>query len=237
MDVHACARHRRHEDRRGARRRRRRAVASRQAADARRRRRSGVDSGRHVGHRGPRRRPVAGCAASASPQPDRSTFRPAPSAPSTSRSGKSHPASAGLRAKDFKLEKVTVFEPAADDGRIGEVDAGPVIVARPSKPKIVAFGFHPALSAMRYELTTPLLFANLFAGSRPRSSAAGRSAEAAWDRSVSPMDQDTPVNQVKVTAEDGTPLPFTCATARSISSPARPARFAWWRAIASTCTR
>ena len=36
-----------------------------------------------------------------------------------------------------------------------------MIVARPSKPKIVVFGFHPALSAMRYELATPLLFANL----------------------------------------------------------------------------
>ena len=36
-----------------------------------------------------------------------------------------------------------------------------MIVARPGKPKIVVLGFHPALSAMRYELATPLLFANL----------------------------------------------------------------------------
>ena len=54
-----------------------------------------------------------------------------------------------------------VFEPAPGDARIGEVAAGPVIVARPAKPKIVVFGFHPALSAMRYELAAPLLFANL----------------------------------------------------------------------------
>ena len=72
-----------------------------------------------------------------------------------------HPAAAGLRTKDFKLDHATVFEPAPGDGRIGEVDAGPVIVARPGHPKIVVFGFHPALSAMRYELATPLLFANL----------------------------------------------------------------------------
>ena len=45
--------------------------------------------------------------------------------------------------------------------RIGEVAAGPVIVARPGTPKIAVFGFHPALSGMRYELATPLLFANL----------------------------------------------------------------------------
>ncbi len=36
-----------------------------------------------------------------------------------------------------------------------------MIVARAGKPKIVVLGFHPALSAMRYELATPLLFANL----------------------------------------------------------------------------
>ena len=54
-----------------------------------------------------------------------------------------------------------MFEVGASDGRIGEVEAGPVIVARPGKPKIVVMGFHPALTGMRYELATPLLFANL----------------------------------------------------------------------------
>ena len=55
----------------------------------------------------------------------------------------------------------SVFEAGAGDGRVAEVDAGPVIVARPGKPKIVVLGFHPALTGMRYELATPLLFANL----------------------------------------------------------------------------
>ena len=36
-----------------------------------------------------------------------------------------------------------------------------MIVARPGKPKIVVLGFHPVLTGMRYELATPLLFANL----------------------------------------------------------------------------
>ncbi|HJZ97070.1 MAG TPA: VWA domain-containing protein, partial [Candidatus Solibacter sp.] len=72
-----------------------------------------------------------------------------------------HPAAAGLHAKDFKLDKATVFEAGTDDARIGEVAAGPVVVARPSHPKVVALGFHPVLTGMRYELATPLLFANL----------------------------------------------------------------------------
>ena len=72
-----------------------------------------------------------------------------------------HPGAAGLHTKDFKLDHATVFEAGAADGRIGEVEAGPVMVARPGKPKIVVLGFHPALTGMRYELATPLLFANL----------------------------------------------------------------------------
>ncbi len=72
-----------------------------------------------------------------------------------------HPLGAGLRTKNFRLESASVFEAAADDLKIGEVENGPVIVARTGKPKLVVMGFHPALSAMRYELSTPLLFANL----------------------------------------------------------------------------
>src|SRR4051812_47202578 len=59
-----------------------------------------------------------------------------------------HPAAAGLHTKDFKLEKATVFEAASSDGRVGEVAAGPVIVTRAGKPKIVVLGFHPVLSGM-----------------------------------------------------------------------------------------
>jgi hypothetical protein len=61
-----------------------------------------------------------------------------------------HPVAAGLRTKDYRLEKASVFATAPGDARIAEVEAGPVIVARPDTPKIVALGFHPALTSMRY---------------------------------------------------------------------------------------
>ena len=66
----------------------------------------------------------------------------------------------GLRSKDLTLPTATVFESAPDDIKVAEVEAGPVIVARPGKTRTVVMGFHPAASAMRYELSTPLLFAN-----------------------------------------------------------------------------
>ncbi len=120
-----------------------------------------------------------------------------------------HPAAAGLRAKDFKLAKATVFEPASTDGRIAEVQQGPVIVARDGKPKIVVLGFHPALSGMRYELATPLLFANLLRWVSPE-------IFRRWELSVGSvgtvkvvMESDAPEKDVKVVAEDGAALPFT----------------------------
>ncbi|HWC95395.1 MAG TPA: VWA domain-containing protein [Candidatus Sulfopaludibacter sp.] len=120
-----------------------------------------------------------------------------------------HPASAGLRTKDFKLDKVSVFETSPTDGRIGEVAAGPVIVARDGTPKIVVLGFHPALSAMRYELATPLLFANLLRWVSPdifqRSEVSGGSVGIV----KLPLEQDIPQKDIKVTNEDGSALPFT----------------------------
>jgi hypothetical protein len=119
-----------------------------------------------------------------------------------------HPASAGLRAKDFKLEKATVFEAPPSDS-LGSVDAGPVIVARQSSPRIVAFGFHPALSAMRYELTTPLLFANLLRWVSPEIFRRWEITGGSVGAIRLPLDAEIPANQIKVTGEDGTALPFT----------------------------
>jgi hypothetical protein len=54
--------------------------------------------------------------------------------------------------KDFKLDSASVFEagPGVRQGRRGR--------RRPDRaPKVVVLG-HPALTGMRYELATPLLF-------------------------------------------------------------------------------
>lgn len=120
-----------------------------------------------------------------------------------------HPASEGLRAKDFKLDHASVFDPAAGDERIAEVEAGPVIVARPGRPKTVVFGFHPALTGMRYELATPLLFANLLRWVSPEIFRRSEISGASVGSVKLMMDQNTPEKEVHVTSEDGSPLPFT----------------------------
>jgi hypothetical protein len=120
-----------------------------------------------------------------------------------------HPAAAGLHAKDFKLEKASVFETGAADARIGEVAAGPVIVARPGKPKVVVLGFHPALTGMRYELATPLLFANLLRWMSPETFRRSETSAGSVGAVKLVMEQAAAAPDVKVSSGDGTALPFT----------------------------
>ncbi len=72
------------------------------------------------------------------------------------------PISAGLRAKDVALQNVDVFSPATADETVASVSVGPIALARRGTVPQVAWGFHPLLSGMRFEVTTPLLFANTF---------------------------------------------------------------------------
>jgi hypothetical protein len=121
----------------------------------------------------------------------------------------SHPAAAGLRAKDFKLETASVFEIGASDVSIGEVQQGPVIAARPGKPKVVVIGFHPALTGMRYELAMPLLFANLLRWNSPEIFRRSEITAGTVGAVRQAMDTDVAEQDVKVATTDGAPLPFT----------------------------
>ncbi|MBM3774660.1 MAG: VWA domain-containing protein [Acidobacteria bacterium] len=120
-----------------------------------------------------------------------------------------HALGAGLRARDFKLEAASVFAPAAGDIPIGEVEAGPVILARPGKPKQVVFGFHPARSGLRYELATPLLFANLLRWMSPEIFRHWEAPGGSAGMAALPVEADIAAAGIRVLGEDGSELPFT----------------------------
>jgi hypothetical protein len=76
-----------------------------------------------------------------------------------------HPLTAGLRARDVQLGAASVFVPRATDIRLAEANDGPVMIASASddgKSHTVVMGFDPFAGAMRFELTTPLMLANVF---------------------------------------------------------------------------
>ncbi|MGA2715275.1 MAG: VWA domain-containing protein [Bryobacteraceae bacterium] len=80
------------------------------------------------------------------------------------------PLTLGLRARDVQIETTSIFEPGPNDIRLAEVDKGPIMLARVSadgKNKTVIMGFDPFEGAMRYELATPLLLANVLRSAAP----------------------------------------------------------------------
>jgi hypothetical protein len=120
-----------------------------------------------------------------------------------------HQLAAGLRTKGFSLENAAVFQPSAEDIRIGEVANGPVIVARPGERKVVVLGFHPARSGLRYELTTPLLFANILRWTYPEMFRRWELSGGSVGTVKMALDTDFEAKDVKVVRDDGSPVAFT----------------------------
>ncbi|MDQ6666157.1 MAG: VWA domain-containing protein [Acidobacteriota bacterium] len=119
------------------------------------------------------------------------------------------PLGAGLRTRDVRLDAASVFAALPGDIHVAETENGPIILARPGNPKMVLFGFHPALTAMRYELATPLLFANVLRWIAPDTyRTLDLAVRSAGTVSV-PLDATVPPGDVKVLQADGTPIPFT----------------------------
>lgn len=119
------------------------------------------------------------------------------------------PIAAGLHTKDLELSQTEIFRTNSDDIPIAESADGPVIVARPGKLKTVVFGFHPGLSAMKYELTTPLLFANLVRWIDPGVFTSYElTAGTAGTVSVE-LETETDPASIRVRSEDQRLLPFT----------------------------
>lgn len=119
------------------------------------------------------------------------------------------PISAGLRAKDIALQSAEVFSPAMADEVIASVGAGPIALARRGTTPQVAWGFHPLLLGMRFEVTTPLLFANTFrwlvtASARPEEIRIGTAGSV-----LLPALDSTESGDLSVVDARGTAMPVT----------------------------
>jgi hypothetical protein len=121
------------------------------------------------------------------------------------------PLTTGLRAHDMQIESTSVFAPSPKDLRIAEVNSGPVIVASVSddgKTRSVVMGFDPFAGTMRYELTTPLLLANIFRWVAPdvfRDVDVGTQSAGAIAMPLQSRDRQA---NVEVLTDTGARLPF-----------------------------
>jgi von Willebrand factor type A domain len=120
-----------------------------------------------------------------------------------------HPLGAGLRTKDLEFSSAEIFRMDRDDIAVAESEAGPLIVARPGRHKTVVFGFHPVRSGMKYELTTPLLFANILRWMAPDIFRSWELTAGTVGTVDVELESETDPSGIRVVTEDAKPVPFT----------------------------
>ena len=116
---------------------------------------------------------------------------------------------AGLRTRDVTLETAEVFSPAAGDAVVADTPEGPVVVARGSEPKQVVIGFHPGRGAMKYQLATPLLFANILRWMTPGAFRRWEIQAGTVGTVNMGVDKDTKPEGIRVLDDSDRSLPFT----------------------------
>jgi Mg-chelatase subunit ChlD len=120
-----------------------------------------------------------------------------------------HPIAAGIRSQDFRFSGARILTPEKADTVVASAAEGPVITARDAAPRSVTLGFHPGSSDLRFELATPLLFANIFQWVAP-STFLRQEVLAATPGAVSvELSEDVQPEQVRVLDARGAALPFT----------------------------
>lgn len=118
-----------------------------------------------------------------------------------------HPLAAGLRTQDLRLAEAQVFPSAPGDIAVAEVEQGPVVLARPGRPKAVFLGFHPAHPGLRYELATPLVFANILRWMSPEAFRRWELNAGSAGAVAARLESDAV--DVRILSESGKRLPFT----------------------------
>jgi hypothetical protein len=80
-----------------------------------------------------------------------------------------HELCSGLAPGNVILESADVLAPGPDDVPVAETAAGAVILARNRPQRMVLMGYHPGRSDSRFDVATPLLFANVLRWLRPEA--------------------------------------------------------------------
>ncbi|HBY59996.1 MAG TPA: hypothetical protein DEH78_09250 [Solibacterales bacterium] len=115
----------------------------------------------------------------------------------------------GLRTKGVKLDQAMAFIPNDGDIAVAETEGGPVILARPSKPRAIALGFHPMKTDTRYELTAPLLFANILHWMSPEVFRRWELNAGTVGTVSTVLDPGIDTKAISIKSDDGRAIPFT----------------------------
>ena len=121
-------------------------------------------------------------------------------------------AAVALPGKQIYLPSAAIFETFQGDNILARVPDGPVVItreARRTQPRRAIIGFDPAAGEMRFEVTTPLLFADLLEFLDPtafRTLTLTAESVGLASLSLDPAEQKGPLT---VTGDHGAILPFS----------------------------
>lgn len=138
-------------------------------------------------------------------------IRPGTADATITRWNAAQPIAAGIHSRDMKLKGARMLTPGSGDVVVAETAQGPIILASAvqGQPKRVTLGFHPLHADLRYELTTPLLFANLMQWVSPETFLR-QEVLAATPGSISvDLNEIASPDQIRVLDSEGASLPFT----------------------------
>ncbi len=119
-----------------------------------------------------------------------------------------NPLGLGLHSKDVRLDRVSTLRLESGDLPVAECSKGVIIAARPSR-RIVVMGFHPMLSPLRFELATPLLFANVWRWMAPEVFLRWEVNAGAPGSIAVPVEPDVSPGAVRATADGAGSVPFS----------------------------
>jgi hypothetical protein len=119
---------------------------------------------------------------------------------------------AGLHAREAHIANAEIFETFEGDTPLASVAGGPIVVAREAgsgHARFAVIGFDPLQGQLKFEVTTPILFANLLRWLSPESFRTLDLAAGSVGTASVPLDPKERLEQIRVVDDDGLALPFT----------------------------
>jgi hypothetical protein len=118
----------------------------------------------------------------------------------------------GLHAKDAHIPNAEVFEVFEGDIPVASVAEGPIVVARAAtqtEGKIAVIGFDPLQGQLKFEVTTPILFADLLRWLAPEPFRTLDVSAGEVGAATVALDDRERADRIRVTDENGFAVPFT----------------------------
>ncbi len=122
------------------------------------------------------------------------------------------PLGAGLHVKETHVPIAEVFQTFEGDLPVASVSEGPVVAARSSNEnhaKMAVIGFDPLSSSLRFEVTTPLLFANLLEWLAPEAFRTLDINAGHVGSATVTLDPEETAERIRIRGEKGFAIPFT----------------------------